>query len=142
MQTIAKQDILPVEIQLSGSQYTKPEIASPPGCLDEGSSERKLSFYKKTRTFDDANIESVIQKKVRNTIAAGLECSSIVQELVLGHAEDEEWQSRRKEYFRGANSARKSESRLKSMQCRNPLVTILDNVVFGSSRYFKRLFAA
>lgn len=141
MQTIAKNDVLPVEIQLSGSQYRRPDNLSPAGCSDIDSADRKLTFYEKSRTFNDSNIESVIQKKVRNTIQAGLECSSIVQELVLGHAEDELWQSRRKEYFRG-RSAHRSESRLKSMQCRSPIVTIFDNFVFGSSQYFKRLFAA
>lgn len=135
MQTIPRHDILPVEIQLTGRQYQQTERFSTQDA------ERKLTFYEKSRAFTEDNIEAVIQKKVRNTIQAGLECSSIVQELVRGHAEEEEWQSRRREYFRGS-SERSGGNRLKNMQCRNPLVTLFDNVVFGSSRYFKRLFAA
>jgi hypothetical protein len=144
MRTTLTNDILPVEIQLSGSQYRVPETAFPQGTSETDAAYRQLTFYEKSRAFNDTGLESIIQKKVRHTIQAGLECSSIVQELVLGHAEEPQWKSRKKEYFRGA-SARKSDSeanRLKYMQCRNPLMTIFDNVVFGSSRYLKRLFAA
>jgi hypothetical protein len=144
MRTTFTNDILPVEILLSGSQYQVPETASPPGTSEIDAAYRQLTFYEKSRAFNDTGLESIIQKKVRHTIQTGLECSSIFQELVLGHAEEAEWQSRRKEYFRGG-SRRRSDSeanRLKNMQCRNPLMTIFDNVVFGSSRCLKRLFAA
>ena len=134
---------LPVEIQLSGSQYRESENVSPPDVSDMAAAYRQLTFYEKSRAFNDIGLESIIQKKVRHTIQAGLECSSIVQELVLGHAEEVEWQSRRKEYFRPASRRVDAQAnRLKYMQCRNPLMTIFDNLIFGSSRYLKRLFAA
>lgn len=144
MRTTVTNDILPVEILLSGSQYQAPVTAAPPGASDIDAANRQLTFYEKSRAFNDTGIESIIQKKVRHTIQAGLECSAIVQELVLGHVEDAHWQSRRKEYFRGASTRRSDNeaNRLKYMQCRNPLMTIFDNVVFGSSRYLRRLFAA
>lgn len=144
MQNIVTNDILPVEIQLSGSQYQVPENASPQCVSNTATARRELSFYEKSRTFNDSGLDSIIKKKLRHTIQTGLECSSIVQELVLGHTEEAQWKCRRKEYFRRSSSRRVNfeANRLKNLQCRNPLMTIFDNVVLESSLYFKRLFAA
>jgi hypothetical protein len=143
MKTAFTNDNLPVEIQLSGSQYQESENVSPPAVADLDEAYGQLTYYEKSRAFNDTGLESIIQKKVRHTIQAGLECSNIVQELVLGHAEETEWQSRRKEYFRSTSRRLDAQgNKLKYMQCRNPLMTIFDNLIFGSSRYLKNLFAA